>query len=202
MIFSKTNGWRYSNIHFRLQTLYCNDILDLPRIIRRQTELQILGIYNNCHEESFLEGLKRLQNSQSHFPVVVALERESYFPFDRISIFPAFYSVDRCSTIHQVLARSFEKDQGSSDIWSYRDGVFELFIYLVDSSDMPAIHGLMKSMAMRFPQINSLTFCFERQCEIVRFLLIILIVPKLKSIYVISGITGNEENCLSIPRPV
>ena len=191
----KTNRWRYSNINFRLQTLYCNNILDLPRIIRSQNELQILGIYNNCHKESFMESLKRLQNAQLHLPVVVTLEQESYFPFDKISIFPAFYSSDRCSTFHQVLAESFEKDRGSSDIWTYVGGVFELFIYLVDSCDMPSIHALTKSMAMRFPQINSLTFCFEHQCDIVRFLLIIII-PELRNV---SGITGNEENCLPIP---
>jgi hypothetical protein len=99
------------------------------------------------------------------------LEREGFLPvFTNISIFPAFYSVGRCAKIHQVLAQSFGQDQGY-DRLVLADKVFDLSIYLTDSSDMPAIYALAKGMATSFPQIYSLNFWFERQFQIVSFLL-------------------------------
>ena len=88
---------------------------------------------------------------------------------DHITIFPAFYSVDR-ATIHQVLALSFCKDQGSY-MARKADNIMELSIYLIDSSDMPSIYALAKNMAVSFPRIIVLNLWFERQCEIVSFLL-------------------------------
>ena len=87
---------------------------------------------------------------------------------DHISIFPAFYSVDRRGTIYQVLAKSFCKDYG---MLAKADKVNELSIYLIDSSEMPSIFALAKDMAVIFPQIGSLNLWFERRCEIVSLLL-------------------------------
>jgi hypothetical protein len=95
--------------------------------------------------------------------------------------------------MHQVLAKSLDSDQGDMG------RVIDFFIYLVDSCDIPSIHMLTRNMAVMFPEIISLTFCFEHQCEIVSFLLN-MIISELKSIHVILAITGDEENCLFFPQ--
>ena len=121
-----------------------------------------------------LKSLKELHNNAELFlPIVLMLERESFTPYpDHISIFPAFYSFDRCATIHQVLVQSFCKDQGDYMVAS-ADNVRELSFYLFDSSDIPLISVLAKNMAVSFPHIGNLNLCFERRCEIVSFLLTI-----------------------------
>ena len=135
--------------------------------------MQILGIYLPRGPRIILKTLKELHNAQSSFPIVLTLERESFTPGpDHISIFPAFHSVDRRATIHQVLAQSFCKDQGNYMV-AKTDNISELSIYLIDSSDMPSISALAKDMAVSFPQIDSLNLYFERRCEIVSFLLTI-----------------------------
>ena len=180
----KTNCWRHSNVHFRLQTLYCDEPRDLSRIITSQTDLQILGIYRIYDIVKFLGTLKRLQNTQSHLPVVVTLQcMMSCSTFDKIGIFPAFYSIDRHPVIHQALAKSFGKGPCFSYKLASADGISQLAIYLVDSSDMPSIHALAKNMSMTFPKIDYLSFYFENSSEIVSFLLII-IVFELKSVRV------------------
>jgi hypothetical protein len=82
-----------------------------------------------------------------------------------------FYSVNRRTTIHQVLAQSFSKDQG--DLSAKANNIYELSIYMIDSSDMSSIYALAKDMAVTFPQISLLYLWFERRCEIVSFLLTI-----------------------------
>jgi hypothetical protein len=194
----KTNCWRHSsNVHFRLQTLYCNAFLDLSQIVKSQTELQILGIYNwyRDSDRAESEGLgtfKQLQSAQLHLPVIVAFGRDSYW----LNVFPAFYSIDRCPSIYQALAESFDK-LGEGSLYTFKL-VFGLSIYLVDSCDMPSIHVLTRNMATRLPELVWLNFCFENPCEIVSFLLS-MIVLELKSICVISAITGDKENHLFIP---
>jgi hypothetical protein len=47
------------------------------------------------------------------------------------------------------------------------DKVRELHIYLLGSSDMPAIHACAKEMAAGFPYIGGLNFYLECRCEIV-----------------------------------
>ena len=121
-----------------------------------------------------LESLKELHNNNAvFFPIIVMLERENFTPYpDHISIFPAFYSVDRRATIHQVLVHSFSKEQDGFLVASV-DNVRELSFYLFDSSDIPLISALAKNMAVSFPHIGHLNLCFERLCEIVSFLLTI-----------------------------
>ena len=82
---------------------------DLSQIIRSQTELQILGIYGSAFW--FFETVKQLQDAQLHLPVVFTLEINFDQDIYKISLFPAFYSIDRHPTIHQVLAKFFNKDQ-------------------------------------------------------------------------------------------
>jgi hypothetical protein len=153
-----------------LQTLYLNEGLDISRIISSQTELQIFGIYEDDQQKfEFLGTLKQLQNAQLHLPVVIALQCDSDGEFDRITIFPAFYSIDRHPIIHQALAESLDKDMSRlADAGPGRSEVseFTLVIYLVHSGDLPSIHVLTKNMTMIFPKIIYLTFCFEIQCEI------------------------------------
>ena len=143
----------------------------------RSTELQILGIYEYYDDDvGFLETLKRLQIAQLHLPVVVTLEYNGYAGFHGIGIFPAFYSIDRHPTIHQVLDTSFDKDIGSYRLANAVNlNIHTLSIYLVDSCDMHGIHVLTKNMTMKFPKIVYLTFCFENPCEIVSFLLTMII---------------------------
>ena len=88
----------------------------------------------------------------------------------------SLYSVDRSATIPQLLAKSFEEDRGyhvSADVdrGYHVDRVYDLSIYLIDSSDMPTVYALTSSMAWSFRRISRLNFWFERQCEIVSFLL-------------------------------
>jgi hypothetical protein len=74
-----------------------------------------------------------------------------------MSIFPAFYSVDRRATIPQVLAQSFSKEK-----YDYKaEYVSDLAIYLIDSSDMPSIRALAKDMAVTFPNIDWLNLWFK-----------------------------------------
>jgi hypothetical protein len=155
--------------------------------------LQILGLYSPGGTRSILKTLKELHDAQLFFPIVLTLQRESFTPYpDHISIFPAFYSVDRRATIHQLLAQSLCKDQGQYMVANPND-VRELSIYLVDSSDMPSISesALAKNMAVSFPQIDYLNLCFERrlECDIVSFLSLML--PDLKGIYIILAVTGD-----------
>ena len=145
-------------------------VVNISEVIKSQTELQILGLYSPRGTRSILKTLKELHNAQLFLPIVLILERESFTPYpDHISIFPAFYSVDRCATIHQVLAKSFCKDQGFYMV-ANTDNIRELSIYLTDSSDMPSVFALAKNMALSFPQIGNLNLCFERRSGIVSFL--------------------------------
>lgn len=93
---------------------------------------------------------------------------------DYITLFyPTLYSVDRRATIPQVLAQSLGKS-------SYPSHKFRrLFIYLIDSSDLPPIYALVKDMAVSFPKINWLYLLFERRCDIVSFLSTTITAPQL-----------------------
>ena len=133
--------------------------------------MQILGLYFSACPENILKALKELRDAQLFLPIVFSLDRLGTASIsDHISIFLAFYSVDRRATIHQVLAQSFCKDQGNYML-ARADNVRELSIYLIDSSDMPSIYALAKGLAVSFPQVAYLNLCFERRCEIVSFLL-------------------------------
>ena len=163
--------WRYSKGHFRLRTLYCHDFLDISQILKNQTELQILGIYTNGKQRIILNTLKVFHDAQLSLPIVLTLDRESFVAVaDHIGIFPAFYSVDRCTTIRQILAESLCNDQGHYMV-AKADNITQLSIYLIDSSDMPFIKTLVKDMTVSFPRIDWLNLWFERRCEIVSFLL-------------------------------
>ena len=156
-----------SNDHLRLQTLWCDEGLDLSRIIRSQTELQMLGIHEYSNDNfGFLKILKELQNAQVHLPVVFALDYGYDEVFHRISIFPGFY--DCHPAIHQVLAESFDEDQGSINAGA-------IDAYLVDPCDLPSIQVLTKNLTMTFPDITSLTFYADYPYEIVSFLLTMVV---------------------------
>jgi hypothetical protein len=158
--------------HFRLETLYCNDVLDISQIIKSQTELQIFGLYEPRGTRHIPKILEKLHNAQLFLPIVVTLERKrSTLDPDHITIFPAFYSVDRWATIHQVLTQSFCNDRGKY-MTTNPDNILDLSIYVIDSSDMPSISELAKNMAVSFPQleIGNLHLCFKRRSHIVSFL--------------------------------
>ena len=157
--------------------------------------MQILGLYHPGSPRNILETLKELHDAQSFLPIVLTLDRDSFLPLPgHMSIFPAFYSVERRATIHQVLAHSFCKDQDNYML-TKSDGFYELSIYLIDSSDIPSIHALIKDMTVTFPQIGLLNLWFERRCEIVSFLLTIT-VPDLKSICIILATTWDSRKVL------
>ena len=158
------NCWWYSGGHFQLKILYCDDILDISQIIKSQTELQILGLY--APGENLLKTLKHFHDAQLFPPTIFTLDCEFH---SVITIFPAFYSVDRITTIHQLLAKSFDECQSYNDAWDDVNEVNDLSAYLIDCSDMPTIHALAKGIARCFPQIRYIPFNFERRCEIVSF---------------------------------
>jgi hypothetical protein len=134
--------------------------------------LQLLGLHIPIKNRiNILNTLIELHNAQSFLPIVVTMDRDGgNLTSAHITIFPAFYSVDRRATIPKVLAQSFYEDQGKF-IFAVADFVYELSIYLTDSSDMPSICALAKGMAASFPRVIWLNLWFERQCEIVSFLL-------------------------------
>ena len=53
------------------------------------------------------------------------------------------------------------------------NNILELSIYLIDSSDITSISALAKNMAVSFPRIGYINLCFEHQCDIVSFLIVI-----------------------------
>ena len=74
------------------------------------------------------------------------------------------------------------------------DNVTQLFIYLVDSSDMPSIYALAKDMAVTFPQIKWLFLKFKHRCMIMSFLLTVddtITAPDLKDSCIILATTGD-----------
>ena len=148
----------------------------------------MLGIYQYHYESyhglRFLETLKELQNAQLHLPVIFALIYHGHESevLQRISIFPTFY--DCLPAIHQVLAESFDKDQGS-----YNASTIDA--YLVDSCDLPNIHWqvLTKNVPMTVPSggytnVTLLTFVVRntRPYVIVSFLLTMIVTRELMSI--------------------
>ena len=139
--------------------------------------MQILGLYGPINWINTLKVLKQLHNAQSFLPIVFSLEPNPFqSPNLTISIFPAFYSVDRRATMCKVLTQSFcSKDQGY-DIPDLADHINKISIYLVDSSDMPSVSALAKDMTVIFPRINSVKLYFKRRSEVVpvSFLLTII----------------------------
>jgi hypothetical protein len=135
--------------------------------------LQIIGLYYSGSRGSILRTFKELHNAQLFLPIIFTLGSGGGIHFyHHVSIFPAFYSVDRRATISQVLAQSFCKDQGDF-MRAKAENIFYLSIYLIDSSDMPSIYALAKAIVVSFPQIAWSDLWFERPCEIVSFLLTI-----------------------------
>ena len=51
------------------------------------------------------------------------------------------------------------------------DNITRLSIYLINPSNLPSIYVFAKDMAVSFPRIDWLFLWFERQSEIVSFLL-------------------------------
>ena len=166
---------KYSEGHLRLQTYYCPDVPNLSRVIKSQTELKLLGLYRYTAgpPRNVLKTLRELHDAQLFLPIIFTSEsrrkysRRVIVPWIILSIFPAFYSVNRRATIPQVLAQSF--CNARDNFKNYL--VTELSIYLIDSSDMPSIYTLVKGMAVSFRRIDQLNLWFERRCEIVSFCL-------------------------------
>ena len=129
-------------------------MFNIPRIIKSQTELQILGIYARGAGVGYLlPTLKRFRDAQLSVPTIFGLTRESS---NLISICPALYSLDRTT----LLAKSLSKYSGV-------DQFHTLSVSSINSSDMSTIHALAKGLAGCFPQIRCLLFNFEHLCEIV-----------------------------------
>jgi len=152
----------YSEGHFQLQTLYCSDALDIGRIFKSQTELQIFGMYN-LPRQGFLQSLRIAQLSGLSLPVVFSFIYTKGFEmgFDRFAIFPTFYSADRNATNHQILVDLSNKDLTHEEMKE----VTHVYLYM-NPSNMPAIHALAKDMAVIFPQIVNIYLVFEYRCEI------------------------------------
>ena len=150
-------------------------MLNISQIIKRHTELQVLGIYLNIGDSyprlgNVLKTLKNLSNEQVPLPILVALEHRSmHTEPEYISIFPAFYSADRRASIPQVLAHSLCKDRNSV---AFNDEPFKLSIFMIDSdsSDLPSVCSLAMDLAVIFLGIRWLNLWFEIPYETVSFL--------------------------------
>ena len=132
--------------------------------------MEILGLYGNASQSTTLKILKELHNAQLFLPIVFTLESDTSIVTNHIGIFPSLYSVDRRATIHQVLAQSICKDKGDLMV-TKADNITRLSIYLINPSNLPSIYVFAKDIAVSFPRIDWLFLWFERQSEIVSFLL-------------------------------
>ncbi|KAF8871304.1 hypothetical protein CPB84DRAFT_1855079 [Gymnopilus junonius] len=152
--------------HFQLKTLYCNEGLDISKIIKSRPELQELGIYTNGGTEDVLKPLKEFQTAGTHLPLVFTLERESFYPtFDHIGIFPAFYPADQNATLHHTLGDSMGCDLGS-DMLANPKKVSQLSIYLGHANDMQIVHTIAENMASIFQGIKWLNLYLESRFDI------------------------------------
>ena len=156
-----------------------------------QTELQTLGLYTHGNGNKILKTLEKLHSARLFLPIVFTCNSTVH---DEITVFPAFYSVDRCATIPQVLAQFYNNFCCKGDfMYANVDNVTQLTIYLVDSSNLPSIYALAKDVAMTFPRIEWLGLRVERRCKIVSFLLTVdntVTAPDLKDLCIILATTG------------
>ncbi|RDB30089.1 hypothetical protein Hypma_014007 [Hypsizygus marmoreus] len=148
--------------HFRLVSLYCNDYFDIVEIIQNQPRLQLLAIYTNGGDTELLRKLISLRSSEptASFPIIVALERESFLPFyDHISVFPTFCRALR-SAIFPSCAESFLQDDSRGLVASV-DEVSQVSIYLAELSTPGIIHDMLRDMARSFPLVSWLNIALE-----------------------------------------
>jgi hypothetical protein len=162
--------------------------------------LQTLGLYVR-NPSNILITLKELHDAQLFLPIVFTLQNDGYYSnLYHIGIFPLFYSVDRRGTIPQALAQSLCKDP-SDHIRFKAEGVGQLSIYLIDSSDIPSISALAKEMALSFSKIYLLNLFFKHRCRIVSFLLTVMTItaPDLNTVYYFSHHMRLKRGSLSSP---
>ena len=166
--------------------------------------MQILGLYYTRRSRgstlrNLLKTLKEFYNVQLFLPIVLTMEHGSFSTNpDHISIFPAFYSVNRRSTIPQVLVQSF----GDKYVYARDSSFLGLSIYLFDSSDMPSIYALAMDVSTIFPRIGWINLMFERRCAIVSFLFIVNVHNRTWSkghMYCFSHYRRLKKGCLSSP---
>ena len=123
--------------------------------------MQIVGIYA-LDSLRILPIVEHFRDAQLSVPTIFGLDRDE--SLSNIAIYPALYSVDRTTTIPQLLTKSLSKDSGVN---SGLDQFHILKVSCINPSDMSIIRALAKGMAGGFPQIRCLTFIFEHVCEIV-----------------------------------
>ncbi|RDB30094.1 hypothetical protein Hypma_014001 [Hypsizygus marmoreus] len=148
--------------HFRLVFLYCNNYLDVGEIIRDQPQLQLLGIYTCGGDTELLRKLTSLRSSEptASFPIIVALDRESFLPFyDHISVFPTFCRASR-SAIFPSCNQSFLQ-YGSRGLIASADVVAQVSIYLDELLTPGNIHDMLRDMARSFPFVSRLNIALE-----------------------------------------
>ncbi|PPQ73452.1 hypothetical protein CVT26_010202 [Gymnopilus dilepis] len=135
-----------------LESLYCNDDLDIAGIIEANPSLRILGIYANDDPDKLLSALENRTRANQDCPIVYTLQRESFYAiFNHITLFPAFYSAGQIATAHLDLARSIEEDRGT-DMRVNVDGVSQLSVYL--ENDMQKTRATMKNVSSIFQQVT------------------------------------------------
>ncbi|PPR06076.1 hypothetical protein CVT26_005282 [Gymnopilus dilepis] len=141
-----------SDGHRALETLYCNDDLDIAKIIEGNPSLKILGIYANSDPDKILNTFEnRIQANQDR-PIVYTLQRESFYPrFDHLTLFPAFYSTDQITTAHLDLARSIGEDRGT-DMSVNVDEVTQLSVYLENGTQ--TARTIMEDVSSVFSQVT------------------------------------------------
>lgn len=133
--------------------------------------MQVLGLFTRhpgASPRNILKILRELHDAQFFLPIIFTMEHDQIYASsdtEHISIFPAFYSANRRTSIPQVLAQSFNEDQEN-----YLVCIRELSIFLIDSSDLPSVYLLAKDIAARCTEIRWLNLWFEFRCEIVSFL--------------------------------
>ncbi|KDR81047.1 hypothetical protein GALMADRAFT_241672 [Galerina marginata CBS 339.88] len=145
--------------HFCLQTLYCDSVFDLVKILEDQPTLQFFGIYANDNEEDTKKILDSLQARRLRLPMVSTLYNISDH-FYQLDIFPVFYPdhINICG----ALKHSYNQGQSiATDTSPCNTDIAVVKIYLKDFSDMVHIRRIVENMVCAFPGISILEFSLQ-----------------------------------------
>ncbi|KAF8883647.1 hypothetical protein CPB84DRAFT_1789937 [Gymnopilus junonius] len=157
--------------HFTLKTLYCNDDLDIARIIKSQPHLQVLGVYAESDpDDLFYDVLIPLsasftENQLQTLPLIFAVEvMAADIYYDHIAIFPSLYSPQRNATIHLELVTSIKEDQNSER--HIDTDMFEKISFHFGEVDLHGIRTMLENAAAVFSPATFLSLYFEKHYEI------------------------------------
>lgn len=148
-----------SGKHFTLHKLFCNHYLDIPSIIGKQPELQLVGVYCNGDYDAVVGTLHQTTSALGRCPTLFGLECDPFVPvFASIGIFPEL-TADKYYP-WEAIRGSFDNDV-AKDVLLKRSYFFGVYIYLTDFSDLVFVRRLVALMVRSFAEIRTLTFVLQ-----------------------------------------